>query len=88
MPNDLIEAENRKWRHLVVENDQDWALEMSKNPLYKRQDIDNFIIKKYWDLAYQFTWLTLSDNERLQEKFKYRSKPRNVGYYEEFNTDK
>jgi hypothetical protein len=78
LPNNEITAQNRYWRNLVKLKDPGWVMECLK----KSQDINKYIIKNIPELAYQFRWEQMSDNERLQEKFKYRSAPTYHGHYD------
>jgi hypothetical protein len=80
LPKNEINAHNRYWRNLVKTQDQNFLIQCLKG---KQIDIDKYIIKNIPELAYQFCWEQMTDNEQLQEKFRYRnSKQNNQDHYD------
>jgi hypothetical protein len=79
LPKNEISANNRYWRDLVKSKDPGWQ------SLKKIQDIDKYIIKNIPEIAYQFRWEQMTDNERLQEKFRYRNATPYHGHYENYD---
>lgn len=79
-PNNVIKGQNRQWRDLII----------LKIPGVNKKNIDEYVINNIPELAYQFRWEVMSDNQRLQEKFKYRGTLRSLrsnGHYESFQGD-
>jgi hypothetical protein len=78
LPMNIITSQNRKWRDLIKIND----------PTIK--NINNYVIHNIPELAYQFKWEGMTDNQRLQEKFKYRNNYdslRHTGHYDGYHLD-
>jgi hypothetical protein len=65
----FILEQNRYWKNGIQELDQRWTLEALKNT---DSNFVKFINKHYPDLRYQFNWIEMTPNERLQEKFRFR----------------
>ena len=78
-PLDLIRADNRKWRDLIILHDKDCP----KN----NDDIDKYIVKNYPELEYQFRWDAMDNNQRLAEKFHHRTRQSVIGNYRESRYD-
>ena len=80
LPNNIIQGQNRKWRELVMIN----------IPEVNKTNVDDYVCRNIPELAYQFRWEAMTDNQRLQEKFKYRnsySSLRDSGHYDGYQLD-
>lgn len=80
LPNNIIQGENRRWRELVMIN----------IPSVNKTNVDDYVKHNIPELAYQFNWEAMTDNQRLQEKFKYRNSYaslRESGHYDGYQIE-
>jgi len=87
LPNNIVVSQNRQWRDLIKLNDKNYLVGAIRGG--RKDDIDSYVIKNIPELAYQFKWELMTDNQRLQEKFKYRNNydDRYSGHYDGYKIE-
>jgi hypothetical protein len=66
-PIDIIAGYNAAWRQAIKLSHKPWTFFTLK---YPHANIDNYIIKNFPELAFQFVFADMSTHERLQARYQ------------------
>jgi hypothetical protein len=66
LPLDVVREYNAQWREAIRTKEHGWVMYVLK---YPKANIDNYIIKTFPELAFQFKYADMNTHERLQTRF-------------------